>query len=52
MAGIQGLKYAGDFGLFDKPSIKLADLIDHNVTGSELDNIEYNVKMFKQILRR
>lgn len=52
VAGIQGLRYSGDFGMFDKPSIKLADLIEHDVTETEHDNIEYNVEMFKQILRR
>jgi len=46
------LRYNGDLGLQDKPSVKLADLIDHKVTKEELYNIEYNTAMFKQILKR
>ena len=49
---MKGLTYNGDLGLQDKPSVKLADLIDHKVTQEELDNISYNTTMFKQILKR
>jgi len=52
VAGLKGLTYNGDLGLQDKPSVKLADLIDHKVTQEELDNINYNTIMFKQILKR
>jgi len=52
VAGLKGLRYNGDLGLQDKPSVKLADLIDHKVTKEELYNIEYNTAMFKQILKR
>lgn len=50
VAGIKGLRYYGDLGLQDKPSIKLADLIDHEVTDTELENIQYNVDSFKEII--
>ena len=52
VAGIKGMSYASDFGLKDKPSIKLADLIDHVVTDSEWEIIDYNTKQFKKILKR
>jgi hypothetical protein len=52
MAGIKGFKYNDTFGLDHKPSTMLADLIEHEVTGKELERIEYNTKMFKKILRR
>ena len=50
VAGIKELRYNGNLGLDDKPSIKLADLIDHQVTDSEMENIEYNVNEFKGII--
>tara|TARA_R110002020_G_scaffold435510_2_gene645692 strand:+ start:625 stop:1413 length:789 start_codon:yes stop_codon:yes gene_type:complete len=50
VAGIKELRYNGNLGLQDKPSIKLADLIDHQVTDSEMENIEYNVNEFKGII--
>ena len=34
----------------DKPSIKLADLIDHEVTDSQMEDIQYNVNEFKGII--
>jgi hypothetical protein len=52
VAGIQGLRYNSDFGLNDKPTVKLADLIEHKVNDTEMDNIYYNTTMFKSILRR
>ena len=50
VAGIKELRYNGNLGLNDKPSIKLADLIDHQVTDTEMEDIEYNVKEFKKIV--
>ncbi len=50
VAGIKELRYNGNLGLNDKPSIKLADLIDHEVTDTEIEDIEYNVKEFKKIV--
>lgn len=50
VAGILGYTYSGSFGLQNKPSIKLADLIEHKVTPIEYDRIKYNVSQFKKIL--
>lgn len=52
VAGIKGMRYSGDLGLNDKPSVKLADLINHEVTSDEKENIIYNINQFKNILRR
>jgi hypothetical protein len=52
VAGIKELKYTGDLGLQDKPSIKLADLIDIEVSSDQLQDIIYNTNMFKEILKR
>jgi len=52
VAGIKGLRYNGDLGLQDKPSVKLADLIDHNVNPIQKSDILYNVDQFKKILKR
>jgi hypothetical protein len=52
VAGIKGIRYNGDLGLKEKPSIKLADLIDHKVTSDELSNITYNTAQFKKIIKR
>ena len=52
VAGIKELRYTGNLGLNEKPSIKLADLIDHNVTDTQLEDIEYNVHNFKKIINR
>ena len=50
VAGIKELRYNGNLGLDDKPSIKLADLIDHEVTDSQMEDIQYNVNEFKGII--
>ena len=52
VAGIKELRYTSDLGLNEKPSIMLADLIDHEVTDTEWENINYNVKSFKKIIGR
>ena len=52
VAGIKELKYNGDLGLKEKPSIKLADLIDHEVTDTQIEHIDYNVINFKKIINR
>jgi hypothetical protein len=51
VAGIKELRYNGNLGLENKPSIKLADLIDHKVTDTEMENITYNVNCFKDIIK-
>lgn len=52
VAGIKELRYNGDLGLNEKPSIMLADLIDHEVTDSQREDILYNVDNFKKIIDR
>ena len=49
VAGLKGLRYNGSFGLNEKPSIMLADLIDHKVTDSEAEDIYYNTEQFRNI---
>jgi len=51
VAGIKELRYNGNLGLTDKPSIKLADLIDHEVTDTQKESIYYNVMQFKNIIQ-
>jgi hypothetical protein len=52
VASIKGLRYNDDMGLNIKPSTLLADLIDHEMTDDQIDDLEYNTKMFKKIIRR
>ena len=52
VAGIKGYEYNNTFGLEHKPSTMLADLIEHDVTDTQLDTIYYNTRMFKKILKR
>lgn len=52
VAAIHGMKYDAEYGLPNKPSTKLADLIEHQVTPYEMEIIEYNTSMFKKILCR
>ncbi len=52
VAAIKGIRYNDEFGLGEKPSTKLADLIDYEMNDSQVEILNYNVKMFKKILRR
>ena len=52
VAAIHDIQYNDDFGLEEKPSTMLADLIDYEMSDSQLEILDYNVKMFKKILRR
>ena len=52
VAGIKNLRYNETFGLEKKPLCLLADLIDHQVTDTELEHILYNTRMFKKIINR
>ena len=52
VAAIHDIQYNDDFGLDTKPSTMLADLIDYQMSDSQLETLDYNVKMFKKILRR
>lgn len=50
VAGILNKRYIKGIGLYEKPSVLLADLIDHEVTGEQADNIFYNALEFKNII--
>ena len=50
VAGIKGLRYYKNIGLLEKPSIMLADLIDHIVTDDEKWDILHNAKEFKNLI--
>ena len=52
VAAIHDIQYNDDFGLERKPVAKLADLIEYKMNSSQLELLNYNVKMFKKILRR
>lgn len=52
VAAIKGHRYNDDMGLQHKPSTLLADLIDYEMTDDQIEDLDYNTKMFKKILRR
>lgn len=52
VAGIKGLRYNDSMGLYQKPSTLLADLIEHDVTDDQMEDIMYNTRMFKKIINR
>ena len=52
VAGIKGLRYNDDMGLYKKPKTLLADLIEHKVDDTQLEAIYYNTNMFKKIINR
>jgi hypothetical protein len=52
VAAIHNMKYDVDYGLQNKPTTKLADLIDYNFTQEQLELVIYNTTMFKKIIRR
>lgn len=52
VAGIKGLRYYGDLGLLTKPSVKLADLIESELSDQQKVDIFHNVTKFKEILGR
>ncbi len=52
VAAIKGYRYNEEFGLCHKPKTLLAELIDHEMTDSQLEDLEYNTKMFKKIIKR
>ena len=52
VASMHDLKYNDEYGLTEKPKTLLADMIDHKITDSEFELVQYNTKMFKKILRR
>ena len=52
VAGLLGHRYNGDNGLTHKPSTLLADLINARVDSDQKEDIMYNTKMFKMIMKR
>ena len=50
VAGIKGRRYYKNIGLLGKPTIMLADLIDHEVTADQVTDIVHNVKEFKNLI--
>ena len=50
VAGLKGIRYNDTYGLTTKPSQKLFTMITHEVTADEVENINYNVEMFRQIV--
>lgn len=52
VAAMFNLKYNDDFGLEEKPSQKLADMLEANLDDTQQEILDYNLKMFKKILRR
>ena len=52
VAALKGLRYNGNLGLQQKPSTMLCDLIKAEVDEDTLELVQYNTKMFKQILDR
>lgn len=52
VGGILNKRYIKGIGFRDKPSVLLADLIDHDVTGEQAEDIKHNVKEFKHIIGR
>jgi len=52
VAAMFNLKYNDDFGLNEKPSQKLADMLEANLDDTQQEILEYNLNMFKKILRR
>jgi hypothetical protein len=52
VGGILNKRYIKDIGLREKPSVLLADLIDHEVTSEQAEDIIYNTTQFKHIIGR
>ena len=51
VAGIKGIRYIKDYGMIQKPTTLLADLIDHDVTEEEKKDIIYNTQQYKQLCK-
>lgn len=49
--GIYNIKYDSKTGLSEKNSMKLADLINVQVTPEQLSTIKYNTEIFRQFIR-
>lgn len=51
VAGIKGIRYIKDYGMMQKPSTLLADLIDHQVSEEERQDIMYNTQQYKNLCK-
>ena len=51
VAGIKGIRYIKDYGMMQKPSTLLADLIDHQVSEEERQDIIYNTQQYKNLCK-
>lgn len=51
VAGIKGIRYIKDYGMVQKPSTLLADLIDHQVSEEEKQDIIYNTQQYKNLCK-
>lgn len=51
VAGIKGIRYIRDYGMVQKPSTLLADLIDHQVSEEEKQDIIYNTQQYKELCK-
>ena len=49
VAGIHNIRYIKNYGMSMKPEVKLADLIDHDVTDEQKADILYNVAEYKKL---
>jgi hypothetical protein len=49
VAGIVGQRYLKEIGLYNKPKVLLADLIDAELTADQMNDVIYNVEEFKNI---
>jgi hypothetical protein len=51
VAGIVGQRYLKEIGLYNKPKVLLADLIDAELTADQMNDVIYNVEEFKNICK-
>ena len=50
ICGIKGIRYHERFGNYEKPSVKLCTLIDSNLSDTQKDLVEFNIKAFRKIV--
>lgn len=50
VSGLYGLKYPTCFGLDEKPSMKLCDMIDREVTEKEWELVKHNINSFSTLI--
>lgn len=51
MAGIKGMNYVSDFGLYTKPDGLLAGHMEHKFTDEQLSRVDRNIREFRMITR-